>query len=712
MVRNLPPAPPQSSLELLYHISRELSAAIDLRTVLLRVLQLSMENVGANSGSIIVLNNQMLPIDSIIIYGENIQDKTTQQLRATLDHGLAGWVLQNRQPVLILDTSQDTRWLRRPDDAVDRSGAKSAISVPLMAREEPVGVMTLVHPYPNTFNSFHLKLLETIADQASMTVLNARLFDESKHQARLSSALAEAAITVTSTLELDDVLQRILDQTSQALGIQTVSLALIDPQTDELVFQAATGQGSRDIIGIRVKVGVGVAGWVAEHGEGIIVPDVTKDERFFPKIDDLTGFTTRLLACAPIRSEDKIIGVLEAVNPASGAFNDDALLMLTGIGSQAGTAIRNAQLYESLQATQKRYYGLFEYSLDSILITDVKGTILEANQQAFRKSGASSEPLEKVETGDRLIGMNIKQIHNMLPEIKLKKISSESTQYESVLHTRKGVDIPIEVYVHSIHIAGKKHLQWIIHDISRRKHMEQLREDMISMIYHDLRSPLSNVASSLEILVQSLPQDKPEDAEFMDGLLKIAQRAVNRIQRLTDSLLDISRLEAGQPVVNQKTTDIKALVREAVVHTQSVLQGKGQAITTHFPEPSSQEVPQVYIDADMILRVLINLIENASKFTPNGKAIAVGIELGADPEHWVQVWVKDSGPGIPADQQELIFSKFARMREHQGTVKGLGLGLTFCRLAIEGHGGRIWVESQHSPIETSGSRFLFTLPVA
>lgn len=700
---------PQDSLALLYHISRELSAALELRTVLQRVLFLSMENVGANSGSIIVLDSQEQPVDSIIVYGERIQDQTTEQLRATLEHGLAGWVLQNHQSVLILDTSHDERWLRRPDDAFDRTGAKSAISVPLLARERQVGVMTLVHPHPNSFDISHLELLQTIADQAGITVLNARLYAESQRQARVMSALAEAAITVTGSLELKDVLQRILDQTSQALGIQTVSLALIDPQTKELVFQAATGPGSQKIIGIRLKIGEGIAGWVAKEGQGVIIPDVQRDDRFTPYVDHLTGFITQVLACAPIRSGDKVIGILEAVNPVSGSFDNDALLMLTGIGSQAGTAIRHAQLFENLQAAHQRYHELFENSIDPILVTDMQGLILEANQQALRAAGYVGD----IPEGGRykLIGMNIKNVHKMKVGITFKKMGSGVTSYESVLYTKQKAQIPIEVYAHPVIIAGGKHLQWILRDISERKRQEQLREDLIQMIYHDLRSPLSNVTSSLDMLSNSLPAKKTTDSLFMEGLLQIAQRAIDRIQRLTDSLLDVSRLETGQPIINQVATDVQSLIREAIYSTLPTIQAKGQTLTAHFPDSDPSVLPLVYIDADMILRVLVNLIENASKYTPNGKPLSVGAEPGSDPKSWVQVWVQDTGPGIPPEQQAYIFSKYARLSEHRGIVKGIGLGLAFCRLAIEGHGGRIWVESQANSAKT-GSRFVFILPVA
>ena len=106
----------QTSLELLYDVSREIAAALDLRTVLQRVLFLSMKNVGAISGSIIVLDDNQQPVESAILTGSQLHEQTTQQLRITYERGLAGWVIRNRQAVLVPDTSQDERWLRRPDD--------------------------------------------------------------------------------------------------------------------------------------------------------------------------------------------------------------------------------------------------------------------------------------------------------------------------------------------------------------------------------------------------------------------------------------------------------------------------------------------------------------------------------------------------------------------------------------------------------------------
>ena len=144
------PKDERSTVELLYQVSREIATQLDLKVVLTRLLFATLKTVGSERATIIVLDDNEKPVDSAIVYGTEIKESTPQQLRDTVDRGLAGWVVRNRQGALLEDTSKDERWLRRPDDAVDQSGAKSAICIPLLAREKLVGVMTLVHSKPKT----------------------------------------------------------------------------------------------------------------------------------------------------------------------------------------------------------------------------------------------------------------------------------------------------------------------------------------------------------------------------------------------------------------------------------------------------------------------------------------------------------------------------------------------------------------------------------
>ncbi|MBU2611058.1 MAG: GAF domain-containing protein, partial [Chloroflexi bacterium] len=666
----------RSSLELLYNVSRELASALDLHTVLQRVLFQSLKYVGGERGSIVVLDDNGKPVEAAIVYGKRILDHTTQQLRETVEHGLAGWVLRQRQAVLVPDTSQDKRWLRRPDDAAERSGAKSAICVPLMARERPVGVLTLVHPTPGAYNDEHFSLMQAIADQAGIAVLNARLYTESQRQARVMTSLATSAATINLTLRLDEVLHRILTEIIKALQVETVAIALIEPD-GALVFKAANGKQAESVIGKRIPAGQGILGWVASEGQGVIVPDVSAENRFLPGVDQFPGMEVKALSAAPIYAQGRVIGVLEAINPVSGTFDPDALLVLTGISSLAGSNIQHAQLFERLGAAHQRYRELFEDSIDPILITNWEGKILEANHQAVNISGYAAQQLHEMSIGDLHL---LDQTEKGADCESLK--AGKTCDYESVLKSKAGQEIPIQVYVRKVVFEDRELLQWILRDITERKHLDNLRDDLTAMIYHDLRSPLANIISSLDVLATVLP---PEDSEMAQSVLTIARRSTARIQRLISSLLDVNRLESGQPVGERQSIAFSVIVEEAFDAVRPITDNRHQSLFNGLVA----RLPPVFVDTDMIRRVLINLLENASKYTPQGGTIETGAKPDGD---WVQAWIQDNGPGIPIADQERIFDKFTRLKG-KDSPSGLGVGLAFCRLAVQGHGGRIWVES-------------------
>ena len=677
-------------VELLYHVSRELATALDLRTVLQRVMSAAIQNVGGERGSIVVLDDDGKAIDSTIVFGKRFRDDTTQQLQDIVDRGLAGWVVRNRKPAMISDTSTDDRWLKRPKSTGSLAG-KSALCVPLLAREKLVGVLTLVHSQANAFHTGHLELMQAIADQAGIAILNARLYTESQRQARVMSALAESAAAINTSLRLDDVLHRILNQTIQALQVETVALALIDPSSGELVFRAATGHNAGNILNHHIPPGEGLAGSVLRNGHGMVVPNVSADPRF-RVVDRLGNIDTRAVALAPIQAQGKVIGVLEAINPVTGSFDPDAMLVLNGLGGLAGTTIQNAQLFEKLDAAHQNYRELFEDNIDPILLTDWEGNVLEANRQALDLSGYESKRLKE---------LSIDQLHEIdwaKTGLKLEKLKPYQTfSYESELHMADGRVTPVQVSVRPVEFEDTDVLQWIMHDVSERKALDDLRNDLTAMVYHDLRSPLANIISSLDILKGLI---RGSDNEAVDSILTIAANSTTRIERLISSLLDINRLESGQKIVDQKATDLRELIFQTVKELQPIVNSRKQKLIVDLPI----KLPAVWVDEGMILRVLINLVENAAKFTPVSGEITISAK---EDNGRIEVSIRDTGPGILAKDQARIFDKFARVRG-RGKPGGLGIGLAFCRMAVEGHGGRIWVESENG----NGTTFKFTLPFA
>jgi signal transduction histidine kinase len=239
-------------------------------------------------------------------------------------------------------------------------------------------------------------------------------------------------------------------------------------------------------------------------------------------------------------------------------------------------------------------------------------------------------------------------------------------------------------------------VQWILRNIAERKELDALRDDMTAMIYHDIRSPLGNIVSSLELMDGMMPED-----ETLQTMLNIAKNSTGRIQRLVNSLLDINRLEAGQQIVDQHAIDPLVLVRESLRDVEPAAAGRQQKLENK----ATSVLPLIWVDVDMIHRMFINLLENAIKYTPVGGQIEIGAQTSGGAS--VKFWVRDNGPGVSAADRDRIFDKFTRLRGNN-SPSGLGVGLAFCKLAVQGHGGQIWVESELG----SGTTFWLTLPVA
>ncbi len=684
---------PRASLELLYRISREIATTLDLATILERVLSLSLKTIGATSGSIIILDENENPVESTIIIQDQVITHTNEQLRSTLENGLAGWVVKNREPVNIPDTSKDQRWLRRPDNDDSSTWAKSVIALPIMVRNDLVGVITLTHPERNHLQREHISLVQAIADQAGIAVLNAQLYGESQRQARVMTALANSATALSSTLRLETVLETILHEIQEALRVEAVTLSLVDRNQDFLEYKAAihtTLDLHSSLIGKKFKVGEGFTGSVAEKCEGEIVTDPGSDKRITITSKFYPDLSIQSIIAAPIFIPDKLIGVVEAINPKAGHFESDALQVISGIGSLAGSFIQNAQLYEELQTAHIRYHDLFENSGDPIIITDLSGKIIETNNRTLTTSQYSQSNLDS---------LTITDIHEVNWEVVgpefINLQEAHSCTYESSLKTSQDVEIPVSVSVFLIQIANENRLQWILTDISERRKLDQLREDLTSMIFHDLRSPLSNVISSLDVIQASLPGANDPDIQ---SLFDIANRSTIRIQRLTKSLLDINRLESGREVTNLELLNPEDLINNARQALITQANAKSHSVILNL----ARKIPKITGDRDMLERVLINLFQNAIKFTPTNGRIEFGLKKdGSD----TLFWVLDSGSGVDPEYIDRIFDKYTRIHPDE-RIKGLGLGLAFCRLAVEGHGGRIWVEN----IPKGGAKFSFTIP--
>jgi signal transduction histidine kinase len=221
------------------------------------------------------------------------------------------------------------------------------------------------------------------------------------------------------------------------------------------------------------------------------------------------------------------------------------------------------------------------------------------------------------------------------------------------------------------------------------------------MLFHDLQSPLGNVISSLELLAYEIPPESSNSPLY--AMLDIARRSSRRLETLIRSLLDINRLEAGQPITEQSRVNVNTLVEEVFEIERPNFEQRRVHCVNALPD----DLPHIYVEEDMIRRVMVNLINNALKYSSEDQTITVSAQILPENDRLL-LSVSDQGTGIPKQFRESIFEKFERIAAKDKNAKGLGLGLAFCRLAVEAHNGRIWVDDAPS----GGARFNFTLPLS
>lgn len=228
---------------------------------------------------------------------------------------------------------------------------------------------------------------------------------------------------------------------------------------------------------------------------------------------------------------------------------------------------------------------------------------------------------------------------------------------------------------------------------------QRLREEMGDLIVHDLRNPLGNIYTALNMLELVLPQDiLVQNRE----LLEIANISYERMQNLIESLLDVAKMETGDIPLEFSTLNLPYLIE--LVKTMFTFSLERREIEFRVDLPT--EMPRVAADEDRIRRVITNLIDNAVKFAPKGGFIEIIVRPDVTGE-FLQMSVTDNGQGIPVEERERIFERFTQVKRGSSR-RGYGLGLVFCKLAIQAHGGKIWVESGYDNV---GSRFVLTLPI-
>lgn len=358
--------------------------------------------------------------------------------------------------------------------------------------------------------------------------------------------------------------------------------------------------------------------------------------------------------------------------------------------------IINARDVSDRQATEEQL-RLQSVALSSagngILIADRTGRIVWVNPAFSKMTGYALE-----EAVGRMSNLLRSGVHDQAYYDKLWStiLSGQVWQGELINRRKDG-----STYIEEQTIApvldtygNVTHFVAIKNDISERKQLEQMRDNLLHTLVHDLRNPLNNIISSLNMATfEATAQANPEAHE---SFITIAQISAQRMENLVSSILDLTKLESGSMPLNRERINLEQVVESVLLMQATLANSKNLEIQNNIPH----DLPPSWADSTLIARVLQNLIDNAMKFSPEGSKVVIDANLD-ERKQFIVVNVRDNGSGIPPEVRPRLFQKFA------SGLRGTGIGLAFCRLAVEAHGGRIWVDNQNM-----GTTFSFSLPIS
>lgn len=360
--------------------------------------------------------------------------------------------------------------------------------------------------------------------------------------------------------------------------------------------------------------------------------------------------------------------------------------------------LQDLQVRSRLSERQARDVEAILYSLrDAVLVMDGSDRLVMANEPAAQLFGFEAEngcrtPLAEV------LGETHPEFVELLRQSRCRQ--TEATKRELVF-TQDQRPRTFEAIVSCVQEDGKTAgVVAVLHDVTKEREVAQMKNDFVSHVSHELKTPLASITAYSEMLADGEADDEETRKEFYG----VIQSQAQRLNRLIEDILNISRIESGLIKVKREQASLTILIEEQMQMIQSYAQEKNITVTSGRPIVYDQ----VYVDKDMISQVIINLLSNAVKYTPAGGHVTVATEVD-ETSRLVRVTVTDTGVGIPAEAMEHLFEKFYRVAANNKQAKGTGLGLNLAKQIVEKvHGGRMFVTSQVGV----GSTFGFELPWA
>ena len=695
-------------LAIVNRVARAVGAVLDPDDLMETVYREVTSTLQADAFFIALYDEEANDLDFRVQVDEGIREPP---IREAVGTGWTSLVIDAKKPLLIRDSSRERDRLPSPEIWGTMKTPAAWLGVPMQISEKVVGVICVQSYHPYAYSEEDQLLLSTIADQVAVAVENARLFQAEREQRELAEALEQVAAAVNSTLEPDEVTDRILEQVERVVTGDVVSIVLIEGEIARMVRWRAHRGTLTEQQGLGLDLPIAAYPNLAkmmQTGKPLVIPDTATDpdwmhESGWEWIGSYVG--------APIKLSDTTAGFLAVYGARPGQFGPADAQRLEAFASHVATAIENARLHQAvldhadqleqrvqertaqLVAQYARLEAILHSTTDGIVVTDVTGEIVQANSVAYAWLTQS---------------LSLEDRTQMQKAVQELAIRAEERPERMLGLTDLDLELkaaPILDYAEQepLHIAqGEPAAVIAIHDVSQLKALGEMKTLFIANASDELSQPVSTI-QSYAYLVQTTPPDEGQKRRvYLDALM----RETSRLAQLVEDIRQISRIYAGRLQITDRPISLNELVTVTTVSHRGLALKRGLALEQSLAEPDSV----ASVDPEQMMHVLNHLVEDAIRYTPEGGRVTVSTEAAeAEGQTWATVAISDTGPGIPEQDLSRVFERFFREEEPRSQrIRETGIRLMTAKEIVKLHAGYVTAESRVG----EGTTFTIWLPLA
>ena len=686
-------------LDTLYQISKISTQAYDLPSLWEPLLDIVLKTLKCDAGTLMTLEGDFLVRRVERGMGEEIMKEPPIP---SSKGGVSWGVVKSGKPAVITDIAKE-----KIASKTLAATMHSLVTVPMMARDQIIGVMSVFTRKERNFSDKDLSLFQTIANQAAIAIVSIRsteLLQENRKRMAELAALNELSKSITTLFNFEETLSSIIELIVKMLKSDMGVLTLFNHK-DRLLHAAspAVGLTLGQIRDFRLRSDEGLTGQVFCKGVPMMMNEI--DQPTAAVLARAAIPNVKSILAAPLKVKSQTLGVIHVFSKKVNNFIEEDLRLFAILSSQAAVVVNSSYMYQEIEEERKKDEALLSSIGEGVLAFDQAGKIIMLNTTGEYITGYLEEevtnktPEEVLEFSDR----EKRPIPSEdLPMKKVLSFGRPITIGEIYLKKRNGEFFPAWLSCAATRDADDKVIGGIIvfRDISEELQVEQMKQELISIATHELRTPITGIKGYLDMILEGdTGKVGPETKETIEEITKINQRLAD----LVDDLLNVGRIEQGRIEIRPVSMDLDKLISDVVGELS--IQAKDKNLELKYNKDNKVAAPQIKADPERVRQVLINLIGNAIKYTEKG-SVAVSME---QEEKMVAVHVKDSGIGMDQEAQKRLFKKFYRAKnEKTRQITGTGLGLWITKKLVEMMGGKISVQSE----EGKGSTFSFSLPIS